>query len=643
MKKNGFTLVEVLAILVIMGILALIFVPLITGIISDSKKNAAKRSLEGYVRAVDNAQMNYETENGGKHTNKISDLEIDIDDPSKIGNANVLFDANGSVKRVYAMISGYYCRYIKDTEAQCKDDAFIAGILDKELFHEQYSYAVNKVEFYDDGRNFEGDYVDISESQDLGIRLYNINNNIYIVGDGIIYFPEDSSYLFSLSIPMDYLESINKYEGEYIAPYIDFNEAINTSPVTDMSGMFANYFVGGTCFNQIDNNVKFINNIIDNKINLVTFDTSNVTDMSRMFAGNYNIDYSTLSSFNTSKVENMSRMFAFIYDFCGEHKMNDIDISSLDVSSFDTSKVTDMSYMFAGITNSYLNLENFDTSNVINMDRMFSQAVLGKINLNSFNTKKVTSMESMFSHMGRLSELDLSSFKIDNVIDISYMFYRSASLTSIIFEEFNTNKITNMRYMFSNCVKLVSLDLSSWNTAKVTDMNSMFYQCYELKSLNLENFDTSNVTDMEYMFSNCRSLTSLDLSNFETPKLTSMDFLFSGCSRLTNLNISKINTSNVRSMIKLFGNCISLVSLDLSSFNTQKLTSTGYSFNIEYGMFYNCSNLTTIYVSNSWNMNSVSSYGGMFYNCVKLPNFNSSVIGKTNANTSSTGYLTLKV
>ena len=52
-KKNGFTLIELLAIIVILAIIAVITVPLILGVIEDSKEGAAKDSAYGYKKAVE--------------------------------------------------------------------------------------------------------------------------------------------------------------------------------------------------------------------------------------------------------------------------------------------------------------------------------------------------------------------------------------------------------------------------------------------------------------------------------------------------------------------------------------------------------------------------------------------------------------
>lgn len=53
MKKNkGFTLIELLAVIVILAVIALIVTPIVTGIISNAKKSANARSVEGHISDV---------------------------------------------------------------------------------------------------------------------------------------------------------------------------------------------------------------------------------------------------------------------------------------------------------------------------------------------------------------------------------------------------------------------------------------------------------------------------------------------------------------------------------------------------------------------------------------------------------------
>ena len=54
MKKNGFTLVEVLAVIVVLGLIGGIIIPKIVSTINNSKENSSKISIELLVKALSN-------------------------------------------------------------------------------------------------------------------------------------------------------------------------------------------------------------------------------------------------------------------------------------------------------------------------------------------------------------------------------------------------------------------------------------------------------------------------------------------------------------------------------------------------------------------------------------------------------------
>lgn len=79
-NKKGFTLVELLAVIVILAIIALIATPIILNVIDDAKTNAAKNSAYGYIDALEkaNAQnmLSSESINVLSGTYTISDGEL---------------------------------------------------------------------------------------------------------------------------------------------------------------------------------------------------------------------------------------------------------------------------------------------------------------------------------------------------------------------------------------------------------------------------------------------------------------------------------------------------------------------------------------------------------------------------------------
>ena len=197
-----------------------------------------------------------------------------------------------------------------------------------------------------------------------------------------------------------------------------------------------------------------------------------------------------------------------------------------------TSEVKDMSGMFAGcycLTS--LDLSHFNTQNVTNMGKVFfGCSGLTSLDLSHFNTQNVTNMGEMFSRCTSLTSLDLKNFNTQNVTEMGAMFSDCTSLTSLDLKNFNTKNVTDMGGMFLNCAALTSLDLKNFNTKNVTNMGRMFSGCTELTSLDLKNFNTRKVAYMYEMFSGCAALRTIN-SNTTWQCQVSKD-MFAGCTKL---------------------------------------------------------------------------------------------------------------
>lgn len=442
---------------------------------------------------------------------------------------------------------------------------------------------------------------DLSVSQNGAVWGYfDANSNYIITSDqnGDIEFNNDSSKMFHTCT----------------AKHIVF-EHIDTSNVTNMSAMFQG------CYELLDLDVS-------------KFNTSNVTDMSYMFSYEYRCPLKLtdldLSNFDTSKVKNMAGMFIMLET-----------LTNLDVSSFDTSNVTTMDSMFSACTDlTTLNVSHFDTSKVTNMGYMFSEcSSLTNLNVSSFDTSQVASMNFMFNGCRSLEKLNISSFNTSNVETMERMFSYCSNLTTLDVTGFNTSNVTNMSYTFANCSSLELINVDHFDTSNVKKMDRLFTGCSGLKNIDVSNFDTNKVTDMAGMFSRCSNLSTLDLSSFDTSNVDSMYDMFQDCTSLTDINVSSIETKNVDSMSDMFANCTSLTQLDLSSFDFTNLIDTR-------SMFEGCGNLVTIYVSQEMVVNSSFVQSNMFLGCTSIiggtgVKYDASKTDETMANW-KTGYLTLK-
>ena len=91
MKKKGFTLIELLAVIVILAIIALIATPIVMNVIENSKKGAAQRGADNYVRAVETAIA---TE---RLSGPVEDGEYTVDDSGNLvlGKTTIKVEVNG--------------------------------------------------------------------------------------------------------------------------------------------------------------------------------------------------------------------------------------------------------------------------------------------------------------------------------------------------------------------------------------------------------------------------------------------------------------------------------------------------------------------------------------------------------------------
>ena len=96
---------------------------------------------------------------------------------------------------------------------------------------------------------------------------------------------------------------------------------------------------------------------------------------------------------------------------------------------------------------------------------------------------------------------------------------------------------------------------------------------------------------------------------------TNSNQMFYNKNNLTSIIFDNIDTSSVTNMASMFYGTNGLTTLDLSSFDTSAVTNMGGMFQSATG---NGSNLTTIYVSDLWDISGVTSSSNMFKNAKKL-------------------------
>ncbi len=188
-------------------------------------------------------------------------------------------------------------------------------------------------------------------------------------------------------------------------------------------------------------------------------DVAAPVNSSYLFSDLENLQSFDDTNLDTSNVEDMSGMFAYASQ-----------LSTLDLSHFNTDKVEYMDTMFGGLSSlTALNIESFNTSNVTNMGYMFVETSLSSLDLSHFNTDKVENMSCMFLMMPNLTALDLSSFNTSNVTDMFGMFALNG-LKHLDLSHFDTARVENMQVMFV-AASLETLDISSFDLSGLKEVN----------------------------------------------------------------------------------------------------------------------------------------------------------------------------
>ena len=350
--------------------------------------------------------------------------------------------------------------------------------------------------------------------------------------------------------------------------------------------------------------------------------TAKVTDMGNMFHGCSALTSLDLTNFNTANVEFMDHMF----EGCSALK-------SLDLTNFNTAKVTNMSFMFYGCSAlTSLDLTNFNTANVTDMSYMFMGcSALTSLDLTNFNTAKVEFMDNMFHGCSALTSLDLTNFNTAKVVNMNNMFEGCSALTTIYAsDKFVTDNVSNGSDMFTGCKSLKGYsDSKTGHTFANCGMDGYFtpggcgYAEFDLSSKTLTFRYKGVKPEGAYALNEGASepgwLTHKNEikevvfnASFANARPTSCYYWFSSCKNLTDIEgIENLNTENVTNMNSMFDRCSALTLLDLTNFNTAKVSDMSY-------MFMGCSALTTIFVSDKFVTNLVTSSDNMFHMCINL-------------------------
>ncbi len=521
-KTKAFTLIELLAVIIILGILMIIAIPSITNYISDSRDQAyidtAKELMNSTRNLINGGNLKtYDTNASYYIPTTCLDSENGIKSPyGDFAPAYIVVTYNGKGFNYYWTSTDTSEKGIKDLVAY--DDLSIdnieSGIKSTDIkdnvaaenkdkiivFNANCTASEEKVAFKPE-RIREGT---LTTDSSLGTSLDKLSfESIYTVNH--LNVPDNAVKSWDVS---------KERNGSVMAWYVD----------NDNNGKYELYLgqkdgvIAGNYTQSLFAGYKNVS-----YIDLSYFDTSETTNMSHMFLQTgYDADTFEIKGLNQLKTSKVTTMYG-MFNGTGRNARS----VKFDVSNFDTSNVTSMTIMFyeCGYSASELfsigNLSNWDVSNVTDMWSMFylcgreaSTFDLG--DLRRWDVSKVTRTTYMFASAGSNATHvyvgDLSNWKLSSDTDASYMFYffgnKDKNFNMGTLANWDTSSISNMDSMFLGCgleATTFRLDLSRWNVSNVTKMENMFYLAGRRSTTwsvgDLSNWDTANVTNMKGMFS----------------------------------------------------------------------------------------------------------------------------------------------
>jgi len=154
LKNKAFTLIELLAVIVILAIIALIAVPIILNIIDDSKKSGDKRSIELYAQALKNAIGNYQVKNPQDKDITLEKIKDDIEYKGNKVECNITqINKDGTIYLSDCKINGKQVEYTYGKEqkeenkiigkAATMENKTLSGIVPTGNFEPGDEYIIN--------------------------------------------------------------------------------------------------------------------------------------------------------------------------------------------------------------------------------------------------------------------------------------------------------------------------------------------------------------------------------------------------------------------------------------------------------------------------------------------------------------------
>ena len=150
MDKKAFTLIELLAVIVVLGILALIVTPILINVVKDSNEKSYKLSADGYISAVNDYilsnQLDGKKVENGKYNIKNLDVKISGKAPSK-GSVEIYDEKVSSAQLLFdTYLVKYDGKKVTLTEKGCEKEATVNLVIGEKEYDNVAKVAKDDIE-----------------------------------------------------------------------------------------------------------------------------------------------------------------------------------------------------------------------------------------------------------------------------------------------------------------------------------------------------------------------------------------------------------------------------------------------------------------------------------------------------------------
>lgn len=378
--KKGFTLIELIVVITILGVLVLIATPKFLDYVGKATEVQVKNDIRAYESSI-GAEMIKDPDFIAKQnwgTISSSELQGNKDN-------NEVFNKEGILKNNFVLANEYYkVENYKNVKSKLKGD-FLVDDNGNVLYHG------TDVKVTDDGNENDNSQNpgESDGSQNPEVKTYTVT---FLDPDENLIETQQVEHGKAATAPTPPAISGKEFTGwdktfNNVVTHL-FVKAIYKDSIqwaTDSDFQWVSD-VNENAYTAVGQTGTGYYNYVGNKEVVAiphVIKGNPVTSYYRMF---YNTGKTVKKVISTNtEITNMNSMFN-----------SSLAETPLDLSNLYTSKVTNMGNMFNSSKATSLDLSNFDTSKVTNMDIMFMGSKVTSLDLSSFDTSEVTAMNYMF-------------------------------------------------------------------------------------------------------------------------------------------------------------------------------------------------------------------------------------------------------